>query len=159
MHCESIKNLIDDSWGVKHKGPAKRKAAKGTETKAATGLASANAAGNVLVNKEELEIVPLGTDVNRKRYWVVDGTPIIFQIITRCTDISFGRLSSSMGFRKPVEEKLPLRTCLIDSMRTRRSHLISKARPAPHRPRGHSKQICGPSRYPFILPRSAPAAN
>ncbi|KAG8989536.1 hypothetical protein FRB94_004442 [Tulasnella sp. JGI-2019a] len=83
-HSEPIKSMIDEAWGVKHKITAKAKleeikekekktSAKASKSKDA--VAQSDEAGP---SKEILEMKPIGKDVSKKRYWVVDDSPRVW---------------------------------------------------------------------------------
>lgn len=64
VHCDSIKKVIDDAWGIKHHITSKSKL-------------KAMAKSQKVVAKEEptredLELIPIGMDNDRKRYWITD---------------------------------------------------------------------------------------
>lgn len=86
-HCDSVKAQIDFAWGVKHGGhlkgkqPEQQKAttkapkepkAKGVPTAAEVEVVEATRL------KEQLEIRPIGTDCDKKRYWAVDDSPRVW---------------------------------------------------------------------------------
>lgn len=81
-HCDSVKSQIDFAWGVKHgahlKGKqteqqkATTKAVKESKAKGVPTAAELEAAEAARL-KEQLEIRPIGTDCDKKRYWAVDG--------------------------------------------------------------------------------------
>src|ERR1700722_5866121 len=60
-HAPDIKNTIDRAWGVVHNKHKK----KDTTT--------APPESNDSTNQERLQQIPVGQDIHRKRYWIVDG--------------------------------------------------------------------------------------
>lgn len=68
-HNADIKTTIDLAWGVQHNKHKKKEAQDippdPTDPK----------------SKQNLQLVPIGQDMQRKRYWVVDGKcPFLFEI-------------------------------------------------------------------------------
>ena len=57
-HSTEIKKMIDAAWRVPRAPPKKKDPANGSEN------------GPQL---EELQLLPIGQDLKRKRYWIVDG--------------------------------------------------------------------------------------
>ncbi|KAG9051310.1 hypothetical protein FS837_009577 [Tulasnella sp. UAMH 9824] len=86
-HCDSVKSQIDFAWGVKHgahlKGKqteqqkATTKAAKESKAKGVPTAAEVEAVEAARL-KEQLEIRPIGTDCDKKRYWAVDDSPRVW---------------------------------------------------------------------------------
>jgi hypothetical protein len=94
--------MIDLAWGVK--------AAK--HQKKADKDANAPPPPDHPESKECLRLDPYGQDVNRKRYWVLDG----MSSITKCSynaeleslSLTFIRFPPDISVRKPLEIELPL---------------------------------------------------
>lgn len=86
-YCDSVKAQIDLAWGVKHAGHQKgkqtepqkatAKAAKESKAKGVPTAAEVEVADPVKL-KEHLEIRPIGTDCDKKRYWAVDDSPRVW---------------------------------------------------------------------------------
>ena len=57
-HSSEVKRMIDAAWRVARAPPKKKDAANGSDS------------GPQL---EDLQLLPIGQDLKRKRYWVVDG--------------------------------------------------------------------------------------
>lgn len=60
-HNADIKNTIDLAWGVQHNKHKKKEAQDLPPD------------SNDPKSKQNLQLVPIGQDMQRKRYWVVDG--------------------------------------------------------------------------------------
>ena len=60
-HSPTIKGTIDRAWGVVHNKHKKKEAP------------TAAPEPSEPHNQENLQLLPLGQDRNRKRYWVADG--------------------------------------------------------------------------------------
>ncbi|GBE77729.1 hypothetical protein SCP_0106110 [Sparassis crispa] len=65
-HSPAVKNIIDRAWGVVHNKHKK------TETPAVP-----PPPGDPL-SQEALQLIPLGQDTDRKRYWVIDDSPRLY---------------------------------------------------------------------------------
>lgn len=57
-HSSEIKKMIDAAWRVARAPPKKKDAATGSDN------------GPQL---QDLQLLPIGQDLKRKRYWVIDG--------------------------------------------------------------------------------------
>lgn len=66
-HNAEIKNTIDLAWGVQHNKHKKREAQDVPPDPSDP------------KSKQKLQLNPIGQDIQRKRYWVVDGPCIFFQ--------------------------------------------------------------------------------
>lgn len=66
-HSPMIKGMIDRAWGVVHNKHKKKEA-------------STAAPEPEPHSQENLQLVPLGQDRNRKRYWIADGPCILIPI-------------------------------------------------------------------------------
>ncbi|KAG9018220.1 hypothetical protein FRB90_011855 [Tulasnella sp. 427] len=86
-YCDAVKSQIDHAWGVKHANQQKGKQAdqkkatgkapKESKAKGAPSAAELEAMEAAKL-KEELEIRPLGTDCDKKRFWAVDESPRVW---------------------------------------------------------------------------------
>ncbi|KAG8910753.1 hypothetical protein FRC01_006148 [Tulasnella sp. 417] len=86
-HSDSVKAQIDFAWGVKHgahlkakqteQQKATTKTAKEPKVKGVPTAAEIEAAEAARI-KEQLEIRPIGTDCDKKRYWAVDDSPRVW---------------------------------------------------------------------------------
>ncbi|GJE85822.1 hypothetical protein PsYK624_019010 [Phanerochaete sordida] len=65
-HSNDIKKIIDRAWGVVHN---KHKKAEMTATRPPADDPQ---------SQENLQLVPLGQDLQRKRYWVIDDSPRVY---------------------------------------------------------------------------------
>lgn len=65
-HSIEIKRIIDRAWGVVHN---KHKKSETTESRPPASDPQ---------SQENLQLVPLGQDIQRKRYWVIDGVYSLF---------------------------------------------------------------------------------
>ncbi|KAG8889846.1 hypothetical protein FRB98_002495 [Tulasnella sp. 332] len=123
-HTESIKSVIDEAWGVKHKITAKakleeikqkEKKASAKAVKGKDAVASSEEAGP---SKESLEMQPFGIDISKKRYWVVDDSPRIWssgnpwkkntwciETLSSTRDELESMITSLKAARPPVEAK------------------------------------------------------
>ncbi|KAF5311898.1 hypothetical protein D9619_002860 [Psilocybe cf. subviscida] len=63
-HSSEIKNSIDNAWGVVHNKNKKSQ--------------SAHDARGMAKTQEELQLIPIGQDISRKRYWVTDDSPRVY---------------------------------------------------------------------------------
>lgn len=79
-HSVEIKGIIDRAWGVIH-----NKHKKAETTPAPPPPSDPN-------SQDNLQLLPLGQDNHRKRYWVVDGTCSI-----RCTPSPYLRVFASQS--------------------------------------------------------------
>lgn len=66
-HSSEIKRMIDSAWREARAAPKKKDAANGSDS------------GPQL---EDLQLLPIGQDLKRKRYWVVDGEYLRLSILT-----------------------------------------------------------------------------
>ncbi|KII94095.1 hypothetical protein PLICRDRAFT_695143 [Plicaturopsis crispa FD-325 SS-3] len=65
-HTPDVKNTIDQAWGVIHNKHKKKE------------TASTQPDPNDPHSRENLQLVPIGQDSHRKRYWVIDDSPRIY---------------------------------------------------------------------------------
>lgn len=74
-HCQEIKLRIDRAWGVIHNKHKKME------------MTSAPPPPDDPHSRENLQLIPLGQDCQRKRYWVIDGPCIL---LSSPVDMLFG---------------------------------------------------------------------
>ncbi|KAG8928350.1 hypothetical protein FRC02_007042 [Tulasnella sp. 418] len=78
-NCPHVKALIDNAWGVKHHHKAKEGAAIAPPTKTKKShTQNSSKSPDEIPTKEILELVPLGLDSSRIRYWITDDSPRIW---------------------------------------------------------------------------------
>jgi len=65
-HSSEIKKMIDAAWRVARAPPKKKDAANGSDS------------GPQL---EDLQLLPIGQDLKRKRYWIVDGMSLLLSFL------------------------------------------------------------------------------
>jgi hypothetical protein len=90
--------MIDAAWRVARAPPKKKEAANGSEN------------GPPL---EDLQLLPIGQDLRRKRYWVVDGEYPFCSRFRRSSALflpysRLHRFSSGLYFDKPMEDNFGL---------------------------------------------------
>jgi hypothetical protein len=103
-HSSEIKNTIDNAWGVVHN---KNKKAQ-----------SAHDARGTAKTQADLQLIPIGQDINRKRYWVTDG-PCTFVLrldFPICVYLPENYFESFLPLSGPG---LPLKTSIGDGIMTK----------------------------------------
>lgn len=102
-YSNRIKDMIDLAWGVK--------AAK--HQKKADKDANAPPAPEHPESKESLRLDPYGQDVNRKRFWVLDGVSFtrkrLYGAGLSLLSLMFIRFSPDISVREPLESFMCLR--------------------------------------------------
>ena len=102
-HSSEIKKMIDTAWRVARAPPKKKDPANGSDN------------GPQL---EDLQLLPIGQDLKRKRYWVVDGEYLVRTRSRRFfsalfTNVDSCRLPSGLHLDKPMEDEFDLRSYLF----------------------------------------------